>query len=102
MANAYLSEELEEAFFERYFEYGDDMETNVSNAKKALNILKIAYGTAEEITSAAENGECFDEAGAILAFQTLALAKLYLEQFIGSLTVTEQEPYRYAVAELLK
>ena len=61
----YIPEELYEAFFERYFEYGED--ATKENAIKAVKLLKHAYKAAEQVSESAENGELFDEAEAVLA-----------------------------------
>lgn len=101
MAEVKLSEEMQEAFFDRYFEYGDDEETVISNTGKAVKILRAAYKKAEEINDAAENGECFDESEAILAYQTLALSKYYYDQFISMLSEDKRAPYEKVVADIL-
>lgn len=102
MANKYLSEDLEEAFFDRYFVCSDDTDTNIANVKKAIRIMKTAYSNAEKLASAVEDGECFDESEAVLVYQTLALAKLFFEQFVSLFSEEEQEPYRRAVTDILK
>lgn len=79
----YIPEELYEAFFERYFEYGEDAAKE--NAIKAVKLLKHAYKAAEQVSESAENGELFDEAEAVLAFQTLSLSYYYLEKFMEDL-----------------
>lgn len=102
MSETKLSEELEEAFYERYFDYGDEIETVRVNARKAYAVLKTAYGTAERITSEAEDGERFDESETILAFQTLTLAKHFLDQFVSLLPSEEQEQWKNVIDGVLK
>lgn len=97
MAGTKLPEELEEAFFDRYFEGGDDVDTVRANARKAGYILKTAYETAERIVAEAEDGECFDESEAVLAFQTIALAKHFFGQFVEALPENEKAQWKNAV-----
>lgn len=97
----YISEETEESFFERYFEYGDDSDTARKNAGKALKIVKAANEKAEAVTASAENGECFDEAEAVLVFQTLSLANHYAKEFIASLPEQEQPQYAGVLKQII-
>lgn len=101
MAEVKISEELQEAFFERYFEYGDDEDIVSANIDKAVHVLRVAYGKAETISEAAENGECFDESEAVLAFQTLALAKHFFEEFCEQLPEAKRASYESKVSEIL-
>lgn len=97
-----ISDEMEEAFFERYFEYGDDSETTHANLKKACYVMKKAHEEAERITALVENGECFDESQAILAFQTLALAKNSYEGFLADIPENERAVYQEMVRGIIK
>lgn len=81
--------ELEEPFFDSHFEYGDDSDTVRANLKKAHDILQKSLDEVERITELMENGECFDESEAILAFQTLALANNFSKQFESLLSSEE-------------
>ncbi len=101
MAEVKLSEEMQEAFFERYFEYGDDDKTVISNVEKAARVLRVAYEKAEAISDAAENGECFDESEAVLVYQTLALAKHFFGQFCEQLPEEKKAFYESKVSEIL-
>lgn len=101
MASQYIPDGVEEAFFERYFEYGDDEETVKANATKAIIVLKAAYDKAEGITTSAEDGECFDETEAVLVFQTLSLAYEYAKQFVSSLSENDAKPYREVLAKIV-
>lgn len=102
MSSTKLPEELEEAFFERYFEYGDDESTVRANVKKACCVLKAAYETADRITTEAEDGECFDDGQTILAFQTIALAKHFFDDFIVQLSTEEQEQWKNVILNVMK
>lgn len=81
--------ELEEPFFDCHFEYGDDLGTVRDNLKKAQDIMVKALAEVEKFTELMENGECFDESEAILAFQTLALANNFSKQFMSLLPSEE-------------
>ena len=102
MAGTKLPEVIEEAFFERYFECGDDEGTVRANVKKACSVLKAAYETADRIATAAEDGECFDDSQAILAFQTIALAKHFFDEFIVLLSVDEQKQWKDLILSAMK
>lgn len=96
-----LPAELEEAFFERNFEYGDDTETMIANVEKSLEIIASAYKKADEITTSIEDGECIDESEAILTFQTLALSLSCFTQFNGSFPHDVQDAYMIDLASIL-
>lgn len=102
MANTKLPEELEEAFYERYFEYGDDEDTVRRNVKKACCVFKAAYETADRIAAEAEDGECFDESQVVLAFQTITLAKHFFDEFVSLLSNAEQNKWKDLLSGMMK
>lgn len=72
-------QELEEVFFERYFEPGED-EDNFSKAKELYEEWKEkAEGLAQDM----EDGLVVDEVEAILIVQSYCLSKKFFEEFQG-------------------
>lgn len=69
--------ELEEVFFERYFEPGED----TYNLQKAKELFEEAKGKAEELAQDFEDGLVVDESESILIVQNYCLAKKFLAEF---------------------
>lgn len=69
--------ELEEVFFERYFEPGEDME-NLSRAEKLYDEWK---KKAEDLAQDLEDGLVVDDVEAVLTVQTYCLAKKFFKEF---------------------
>lgn len=95
-----MSEEMEEKFYEKYFEYGGE-ETNAPNAKKALVILNAAYKRAAEITEQVMDGEVYDADNLAVVFHTIALSHKYATQFIASLPENEQDLYKKSLEKII-
>lgn len=72
---------LEEVFFERYFEYGDDKETLENNLKIADSLYCENLTKVNNIAEMLDNGLIFDQTEAILAVQTLGLSYKYKTDF---------------------
>ena len=97
----YIPESVEEAFFERHFEYGDDEETVLSNASKAFSLMESSYKKVTALAEKVEDGECYDTSEAILQFQTLALSREYLEGFLKDMKEEVAKEYREKIKNLL-
>ena len=95
-----ITECEEEAFFDRYFDCGNDEVTAENNARISLQVLKGAYESVKKVSELAENGECFDAAEAKLSFQQLALAKKFLYQFLDMCATDVKEQLLKEMAEL--
>ena len=70
-------QELEEVFFERYFEPGED-EKNILQAKKLYAQWK---DKAEALAQDLEDGLVIDEVDAVLTIQSYCLSKKFLREF---------------------
>ncbi len=70
-------QELEEVFFERYFEPGEDAE-NLSRAEKLYDKWK---EKAEDLAQDLEDGLVVDEVEAVLTVQSYCLSKKFMKEF---------------------
>ena len=77
---------LDEEFFEKNFEFGDDEESVSANFKKALSLFGFAYKATVRFAELAMNGECFESEDAERDFYSLALSYKYCREFGSMLT----------------
>lgn len=76
-----LFESIEEVFFERHFEYGDDEDTTKSNYESALEVYFHSYKECSEFAEKITDGEVVDKPSATLALQNLILSYKYVGEF---------------------
>lgn len=76
---------VEEAFFERYFEYGDDKDTVFSNLESSLDVFFRSHKECSVFAEQISDGEVVDVPTVMLALQNLILSHKYEEQFKKSL-----------------
>lgn len=72
---------LEEVFFERHFEYGDDPETYQNNYEKSLDIYSRSNTECADYAEKISDGEVVDIPSVTLALQNLIFSHKYVEQF---------------------
>lgn len=80
---------LEEVFFERNFDFGDDPETLQDNLKKAQALFREYEEKANKLAEDVEDGIAFDESDAILIVQSYVFAKKFMESFQTELSKTQ-------------
>lgn len=85
MDNIQIPASMDEEFFEKNFEYGDDEDSVVSNFKKALSLFGFAYKATLRFAELATDGECFEAEEAEREFYSLALGYKYCREFAGML-----------------
>ena len=77
---------LEEVFFERNFDFGDDPETLQDNLNKAQALFREYEEKANKLAEDVEDGIAFDESDAILITQSYVFAKKFMERFQSELS----------------
>lgn len=77
---------LEEVFFERNFDFGDDPGTLQDNLTKAQALFREYEEKANKLAEDVEDGIAFDETDAILITQSYVFAKKNLERFQSELS----------------
>lgn len=80
---------LEEVFFERNFDFGDDPETLQDNLNKAQALFSEYEEKANKLAEDVEDGIAFDESDAILITQSYVFAKKFMERFQSELSNTQ-------------
>lgn len=80
-----LMQSAEEAFVERYFDYGDDNDTAMANLESSLNVFFSSNRDCDNFAEQICNGEIVDIPTVTLALQNLIFAHKYEEQFKKSL-----------------
>lgn len=80
---------LEEVFFERNFDFGDDPETIQDNLNKAQALFREYEEKANKLAEDVEDGIAFDESDAILITQSYVFAKKFMERFQSELSNTQ-------------
>lgn len=80
---------LEEVFFERNFDFGDDPETLQDNLNKAQALFREYEEKANKLAEDVEDGIAFDESDAILITQSYVFAKKFMERFQSELSNTQ-------------
>jgi hypothetical protein len=80
---------LEEVFFERNFDFGDDPETIQDNLNKAQALFSEYEEKANKLAEDVEDGIAFDESDAILITQSYVFAKKFMERFQSELSNTQ-------------
>lgn len=80
---------LEEVFFERNFDFGDDPETLHDNLNKAQALFREYEEKANKLAEDVEDGIAFDESDAILITQSYVFAKKFMERFQSELSNTQ-------------
>ena len=88
--NQQYVDSLEEVFFERNFEFGDDPDTLQMNLKKAQALFSEYEEKANKLAEDVEDGIAFDESDAILITQSYAFAKKFMESFQNELSKMQQ------------
>lgn len=76
-----MLESLEEAFFERHFEYGEEQETALSNLDSSLNVYFRSHKDCSLFAEQISDGEVVDVPTVTLALQNLIFSHKYEEQF---------------------
>lgn len=80
---------LEEVFFERNFDFGDDPETLQDNLNKAQALFSEYEEKANKLAEDVEDGIAFDESDAILITQSYVFTKKFMERFQSELSNTQ-------------
>lgn len=74
-------DEMEETFFSKHFEFGEDADTVRENLTKAEHLLTVYRPKVEELAEAIEDGLVFDVSDAVLTLQIFSFSAKYRKYF---------------------
>lgn len=81
MDKEFYYDSMEEAFAEANFEYGEEKEVIEANLAKAKNIYAEESENVSQFCDKLEDGEVFDECGALFSLQRMILADRFVQTY---------------------